>query len=227
MPLVVAPVPSDLRGSTPSVVPRYTTSLVNRVEDAWWEWRLGIRTTGAEKLNRAGDAHRYGYLAYHTYFSIFDALQLRADDVVVDLGCGKGRVVCIAALYPILQAVGVEIDPLLYTECRMNAGRMRRRQAPIRCECMSATDFDYDAATVLTLFHPFGAATLQAVLGRVEDSLRRRPRELRLVYINPVHAAVTDAKPWLVLEAVWTPSTWSRLKFPVLFYRSRSADLSR
>lgn len=201
------------------VIPRYATSLLNRACDLWWETRFGIKTTGGAPSPHP-DAHHYGTLAYHTYFKIFDRLQLGPSDVVVDLGCGKARPPCIAATYPVKSVVGVEIDPALCAIGAANAARMRGRRAPLEIVGASATDFDYDAATVIVMFHPFGAETLRQVMARWEQSLAARPRTLRIVYGNPLLSPLLAAKPWLRLDECWNPGQWSRIKFPVHFYRS-------
>lgn len=197
----------------------YCTSALNRISDIFWEVRLGVRTKG-NTFSRHPDAHDYGYLAYHTYFSIFDALVLTPSDIVVDLGCGKGRIVCAAAMYDVTEVVGVEIDTHLADLAKANVARLRRRRAPVRIVADSAVNFDFDPATVIVMFHPFGIDTMREVLDRLEQSLTRRPRMLRIVYANPEYGAVLAEKPWLDLYECRRPKLWSRLKFRVHFYRA-------
>jgi predicted RNA methylase len=148
---------------------------------------------------------------------------LKPTDVVVDLGCGKGRVVCVAATYPVKSVVGVEIDPPLCELAEKNGARMRGRRAPVSFACVSATDFDYDDVNIVVMFHPFGADTMRVVLSRWEESLERKPRSFRIVYGNPILSPMLAAKPWLRLYECWNPSTWSRVKFPVHFYQNGPA----
>jgi hypothetical protein len=197
----------------------FATSLINRASDFFWENRFMVRTTGHAGPNPSAEINAYGFVAYHSWFRIFDHLQLQPSDVVVDLGAGKGRVVCAAASYPVTRVVGVEIDRRLAEDGKQNAAAMRGRRAPIEIRAVSATDFNYDDATVITLFNPFGSETMHEVLKRLESSLARRPRPLRLAYCNPVLSPQLAAKPWLELYEAWTPRTWSRMKFPVHFYR--------
>lgn len=200
-------------------VAHYATSLLNRAADFFWENRFMVETTGHAAGTPSDEINAYGFVAYHTWFRIFDHLGLQASDVVVDLGAGKGRVVCAAAAYPVRRVVGVEIDPQLAAVGRRNALVMRGRHAPIDFRTLSATEFNYDDATVITLFHPFGSETMHRVLKLLEASLARRPRSLRIVYCNPVLSPLLAAKPWLELYESWTPRPWSRVKFPVHFYR--------
>lgn len=219
MPLVTAQLSPEYRFTPARALPRACTSALNRCADRFWEARFNIQTRGGAPSPHA-DANHYGYLAYHTYFSIFDRLDLQPSDVIVDLGCGKGRVSCIAASYPIQGSVGVEIDPQLAALAAENASRMRGRRAPLDITCCSATEFDYDRASIVVMFHPFGAETMRTVLGKWEESLARRPREFRVVYGNPILSPMLAARPWLRLYECWNPGTWSRVKFPVHFYRT-------
>lgn len=201
-------------------LPHYCTSIINRVSDYYWENRFMIKTTGSAGPSRTDEINCYGFVAYHSSFAMFDHVGLQSTDVIVDLGAGKGRVVCVAASYPVKRVVGVEIEPHLAVEGKRNAAAMRGRRAPIEFRCQSATDCNYDEATVITLFNPFGSETMHEVLKRIEDSLARCPRELKIIYCNPVLSPQLAAKPWLELYECWTPGAWSRLKFPVHFYRS-------
>src|SRR3954468_16985157 len=138
---------ADYRFSPAPTLPRLCTSVLNRISDRYWENHFNIQTAG-DAPSPHPDAHRYGYFAYHTSFSVFDHLQLKRSDVVVDLGCGKGRVSCLAASYPIKASVGVEIDPSLCAHAQANGARMRHRRAPLSFLCKSAVNFDYDDVTV-------------------------------------------------------------------------------
>jgi precorrin-6B methylase 2 len=151
-----------------------------------------------------------------------ERLQLAPGDVLVDVGSGMGRAVCVAASCRIAEAAGVEIEPELHAIAERNATRVRRRRSPIALHCASATDFDYGAATVLWIFNPFGPSTMEVVLDRLKDSLERRPRAVRIAYINATCAHLFAAQPWLQLEEQWTMSAWSRVKTPVQFYRTRA-----
>src|SRR5687767_10070394 len=104
MPTLTAELTPEYRFSPHQGIPRYCTSIVNRLCDCYWEAKFNIRTAkGAWSHHH--DARPYGALAYDTYFRIFDYLKLQPNDVVADIGSGKGRVVCIAATYPVAEAI--------------------------------------------------------------------------------------------------------------------------
>src|SRR5262249_8840372 len=130
-----------------------------RVSNAYWERRLGIRTNGWFWMDRE-DSAPYGTQTYASNRQILDALRLRPDDVFVDIGSGKGRVVCMAACSQVGEVIGVEYSEPLTAIARDNAERLRGRRAPIELHTGLAEEFDYSRATVLFLFNPFGPDTL-------------------------------------------------------------------
>ena len=139
-----------------------------------------------------------------------------ASDVFVDVGSGRGRVCC-AARYTVKQVVGVDLSEALCQVARENARRMRGRRAPISVETSLAQNFDYSAATVLSLFNPFGAATLGLLLEKIGRDLRG---SVRIAYANPGHDDVFQRQPWLERTGHWDAET-SAGEHSVSFYRSR------
>ena len=136
------------------------------------------------------NSRHYSTMNYSTIHSILDQLALGPSDVFVDVGSGKGRVLCCAARYPVKQVVGVDLSEALCQVARENARRMRGRRAPISVETSVAQNFDYSAATVLFLFNPFGAATLGLLLEKIGRDLRG---SVRIAYANPNRNTMTSS----------------------------------
>src|SRR5690348_10833891 len=78
-----------------------------RLGNIWWERRLGIETRGVVPTRHADSVH-YATMGYSSIWSILDQLELRRSDVFIDIGSGKGRVLCCAAQYVVDQVIGVE-----------------------------------------------------------------------------------------------------------------------
>jgi predicted RNA methylase len=199
--------------------PSLATAALNRASDWLWERRLGIRTAGCREVNFA-DAARYQPLPYFVIQRVLDRLALRQDDVLVDLGSGKGRVVCAAARHDLREVIGVEIVEELHTVAVENVRRLHGARTPVRLIAGSATDFDFRDVTVVCFFNPFGGETMHRVLDRFESSLRLKPRNVRIAYVNPVCTPDFAARSWLRFEEAWEMSIWSRIKTPVHFYHT-------
>jgi SAM-dependent methyltransferase len=116
------------------------------------------------------------------------------DDVFLDLGSGKGRVLCVAARYPFARVIGVEIAADLNAVARANLDRVRRRCRDVELVTADAVEYEIpDDVTVVYLYHPFVGDTFRRVMGNLVASLDRAPRELRLIYALPTLAAEVEA----------------------------------
>jgi Histone methylation protein DOT1 len=192
-------------------------ALAGRLNNLWWERRLGVETRGVVPIDHPDSVH-YATMGYATIRAILRHLALQPSDVFVDIGSGKGRVLCCAARSPVRKVVGVDLSEPLCRQARVNATRLRGRRAAIAVETMPADHFDYTAATVLFLFDPFGPATLRPVLKRIGEDTRGH--DVRIAYANPTHDTVFQEQPWLHGREFW-PRADTGLEHDVAFYRSR------
>lgn len=145
---------------------RYVRSLL---QDA----ALGIRTEDVVPFRWrevCPDGARYEPMPYWLLGRVVRRLVPTPDDVVFDIGCGRGRVVAVFARYPVRRVVGVELDPELARAAADNARRVRGRRAPVEIRCCDARGACYDDGTIFVMCNPFGRETLGHVLGRMQRS---------------------------------------------------------
>jgi SAM-dependent methyltransferase len=133
--------------------------------------------------------------------------------VFYDVGCGKGRPLCVMARHAFRKVVGVELRESLCEIARENARQLRGRVAPIEVVCADAANVDYSDGHVFFFFNPFGAPTLQAVLDCIERSLRFAPRQITIIYYNAVHETVLERCPWLYNHGVLPTFSGVRVSF--------------
>jgi len=127
----------------------------------------------------------------------------------VDLGCGKGRVLLLAAQRPFQRVIGIEISPWLATTARRNAGAYRPPpvlRAPIEVVEADVTTVELPLSDLLIhLYHPFDPSVTATVLRRLEASLARLPRRVTIAYlaytgaVQPVAEVLADVD-WLHLR---------------------------
>jgi SAM-dependent methyltransferase len=106
----------------------------------------------------------------------------------VDVGCGKGRALMLAAQHPFREILGVELNPGLAETAQTNLELWRATQhpaMPMRALCADATQFDIpDGPCLLFLYNPFAEPVLSKFLDHIERSVSTRPRPLDIVYCN-------------------------------------------
>lgn len=134
-----------------------------RVRNLLWETALGISTHGRKTVDRP-DAYHYGTMSYASINRILRFLHLSPSDVFVDIGSGKGRVLCCAGRFRVKSVEGVEFSADLHADAEENIVRLRGRKSPIRSHNISAEEFDYSRGTVFMMFNPFGEATMRKSL---------------------------------------------------------------
>lgn len=107
---------------------------------------------------------------------------------ILDIGSGKGAVLHIAQRFNFLNIYGVEKDPELYAISLENLHGYEFKNTRI-----FLTDFQklpedfFDDIDVFYLFNPFGAELIEILIKMLLKSKLRKPRNIDIIYKNPVH----------------------------------------
>ena len=121
----------------------------------------------------------------------------REHTALVDLGCGKGRVLAIGTEFGFREIVGLELSAPLAAVAVANMAIVARRfpeRTRARVVCCDAASLTLpDGPLAVFLFHPFGETTMQRVIARLEERLARSAYALTIAYYNPVCGALFDA----------------------------------
>ncbi len=119
----------------------------------------------------------------------------------MDLGCGKGRALLVAAEFPFAEILGVEISPELCAIARTNVAKDPR----IRVEQHDATTVTFpEGPLVLYMYHPFLKPALRKFLANLERQRRHAPHPTFLLYANCRYEKVMAEFPFL--RTVWNYS---------------------
>jgi len=125
-------------------------------------------------------------------------MSVSSEDVFVDYGAGKGRVVLQAALrYPFRRVVGVEISEELAQIARSNVQSLSNRFRAAEVEIIVADASEWplpDDVTYVYMYRPVKGQVFEQTIERIEESLRRKPRKLTLAYAYPEQEQVLLAK---------------------------------
>jgi SAM-dependent methyltransferase len=179
---------------------------------------LGIHTTRPmplDGLEIASPNRVHGKRYEPTPYGILDELLSWLDVeyrrfTFVDLGSGKGRVLCLAAALPFRRVLGVEFAPELHAIAVENLAALpagHRRTSEARSILADAATYALPhEPLVLFLFNPFEAGVLARVIEGLERSLAELPREIFVLYYMPVHEDVVDRSPAFVRLA--TSKDW-------------------
>jgi SAM-dependent methyltransferase len=117
------------------------------------------------------------------------ALNFR-DFTFIDLGSGKGRTLLMASDYPFRRIVGVELIPALHQIAQENVRQYKSESQKcfaLETICADAIRFPFpEEPLVVFLFNPFGETGMRQVIANLERSLSARPRQVYVLYHNPL-----------------------------------------
>jgi SAM-dependent methyltransferase len=173
---------------------------VLRLLDRWY----GLETEGDIKLEELGidptDRQIYRPSSWFTLTDISRVIPFSKDDVFVDFGSGKGRMVFLAALHPFRRIVGVEISEVLNQVARKNIQKNLRR---LKCRDIELITSDVLAfsipadMTIAYFFNPFGGEIFRRVLQHIRESYEQHPRHLWVIYMSSQPNMYLEESGWL------------------------------
>ncbi len=194
----------------------------------WADHRLGITTTDQRlaqgfKCDVAEYCSRHRAIPYLAAKRVMRRLDFGPHDVLLDFGCGAGRLICVAAQYPFSRIIGVDVDADLCAVAKRNVEALGRCRTLPEVVCADAATYGVpDEVTVVFLFNPFPGSIVQAVLTRVLEFFDRAPRRMRVVYANPrEHDLVMSMRHFRDAGRFWIswrPGKEWRLTQAVQFY---------
>lgn len=195
--------------------------------------RLGVVTTDEQVAATLGldiglFRRTWRSLGWLGTWRLLRRLDAHADQVLLDIGCGAGRVVVGAMGRPFGRVIGIEIDPAFAELAARNVARRRGGRCRGEIVVADATEYEVPSdVTVVYLYNPFQGAVFARTLEQIIASHRAAPRELRLVYANPVeHDLVIGSGAWELVDGfrlAWRPGReWARTQ-QINVYRAVSA----
>jgi SAM-dependent methyltransferase len=127
---------------------------------------------------------------------LLNSIDFPRNSVFVDLGCGKGRTLVIAAEYGFKRVVGVEFSAVLCKEAKKNISTyLKNQEVDADIEIVESDVCDYeikDDENIFYLFDPFDDVVLSRVLKNLDLSIEKKKRKIWLIYNNPIFRTVIE-----------------------------------
>lgn len=155
------------------------------VNETKWDKLLRIKTSGRD--DSQADQFRYPYeptpycvlerLAYNGY--------LGKKNVLIDYGCGKGRVDFYLAYQTRCRCIGIEYDDRIFRAAMIN---QENAVSSGRTEFVLADAVTYAVppeADCFYFFNPFSVEIFQRVLDRIRESFYQNPRKMLFFFYYP------------------------------------------
>ncbi|MQW76072.1 methyltransferase domain-containing protein [Nocardioides sp. dk4132] len=191
--------------------------LTGRLRNLGYDAFLRVDTGGIVETDIADGCHA-ATCDYTTVATALQRLEPGPDDVLVDIGCGKGRVVCVAARMQVGRVIGLDLGPAVVRIASDNLQRLRGARSPAEVVLADAVTYDYRDVTCAYLFNPFEHFVLDRVLMKIRDDRAGRPFRCLFLNLSDVQRETFTRHDWLTLtdEGVLTGHRFAQ-------YRSRLA----
>ena len=150
-----------------------------------WDKLLQIKTTGRD--DSKSDQYRYPYepTPYGVLERLANSGLIRKKDVVLDYGCGKGRVDFFLSYQTKAKTIGIEYDERIYQGALEN---QKNAVSGARTEFVPAKAEEYEVPTEVNryyFFNPFSVELLRKVMARIIESYYEKTREVFLFFYYP------------------------------------------
>jgi len=150
-----------------------------------WDKLLQIRTAGRDDSNADQYHHPYEPTPYCVLERLAAEGFIGKRDVVLDYGCGKGRVGFFLSYQTKAKTIGIEYDDRIY---RIAEDNRRTAVSRARTEFVSVNAEMYAVPHQVNrcyFFNPFSVEILHKVIARILESYYDDPREILLFFYYP------------------------------------------
>lgn len=148
-----------------------------------WDTSLQIQTAGRDDTGADQYHHPYEPTPYNVLERLADSGLISKDDVVLDYGCGKGRVGFFLTNQTNAKTIGIEYDSRIYERALENQKTARSKAAFVLTRAE-----EYEVPMEVNrcyFFNPFSVEILQKVMARIIESYYDHPREIFLFFYYP------------------------------------------
>ena len=154
-------------------------------QERTWDKLLQIKTTGRDDSNAGQYCYPYEATPYPVLERVANSGLIRKKDVVLDYGCGKGRVDFFLSYQTKAKTIGIEYDERLYQSAMENQ-KTAVSNAKTTFALARAEEYPVPAeVSRCYFFNPFSVELLREVMARVKKSYHENPREVLLFFYYP------------------------------------------
>lgn len=150
-----------------------------------WDKLLQIKTGGRDETNADEYHHPYEPTPYSVLERLTNSGLIDKGDVVLDYGCGKGRVGFFLSYRTKAKSICIEYDDRIYESALENRKSTISRVKP---EFVLTRAEEYEVPPDINrcyFFNPFSVEILRKVMARIIESWYENPREVFLFFYYP------------------------------------------
>ena len=161
-------------------------------------FKYGIHTFSPVNLKKltiqkgeTNKASRYEAVNFYLLETLLENFRkLSPVNSIVDLGCGKGRVLVVAAHYGFINITGIDFAAELCQEAAKNIEKVKSKFPQVNWNIINSSVEDYEIKShdsVFFMFNPFTDEIIRIFLNKLEISCKQNPRTTYFLYASPLY----------------------------------------
>jgi len=168
--------------ATPDIVRATLAGIAPRDRDAFVDLALGLAAPPEDGPDLPRGCVPYLPCPVDTVARALSLAEVRASDVVIDIGSGAGRTAAMIRLLTGARVIGVEVQRALAELSRSVMARLKLERVVVsHCDALSGPPC-FEEGSVFFLYCPFGGKRFEALLSMLEPLARIR--ELRVCCVD-------------------------------------------
>lgn len=140
------------------------------------------------------EASPYEAASFYMIEQLFAAFRKISDQTsIVDIGCGKGRMMMVAPHFGFTNIIGVDFAKEICEQAIINMTKKEKQFPGIKWKVVNKDVEDYDinpSDCVFFLFNPFTQTVLKSFLKKLDLSCNQFPRTTWFIYASPLQQQV-------------------------------------
>ena len=152
-----------------------------------WDKKLNIDTIGRDASKEDDYHYPYEPTPYCVLGRLAESGYISKENIVIDYGCGKGRVGFFLNHVLDCKVVGIDFDERMCKAAQKNllSYSSRKNENNMKFIYESAEKYEIKDADTFYFFNPFSVEVLQSVVGKIKKSYYENPREMQLLFYYP------------------------------------------
>lgn len=150
-----------------------------------WDQLLQIHTTGRDETGADRHHHPYEPTPYSVLERLADSGLIGKSDVILDYGCGKGRVDFFLSHQTGAETIGIEYDTHIYQQALQNQATALSKTTASFLQANAETYAVPPRVNRCYFFNPFSLEIFRKAMDRLLASYYENPREILLFFYYP------------------------------------------
>jgi hypothetical protein len=152
-----------------------------------------------------GELIHYGATRTYEIMKVLKLAGATANDAIFDFGCGKGLGLVNFHRFGFKMICGVELNSHLCEIARKNLSKLKVEGVSILNRDATSLGEELDPFNYFYFYNPFTGSVFRAVLDNLIMSLRRKPRQITIIYNYPIERDVISKCGYFQLFYKYTP----------------------